>query len=345
MDHHAEAVADTPELHGEVAPERAPAPGRFRMTPGMRYMAAGAFCFSLMSLLVKLAGARLPTQEVVMTRAIVTMILSIAALRHARVPPWGTQRGLLTLRGVFGFLALSCFYHSLTHLPIADATVIQYTNPVYAGLLAVPLLGERLRRREVLSVFFSMVGVLLVMRPAFLFGGSAHELPPVTVIIGLAGAMCSAAAYITVRKLGRTEHPAVIISYFSVISVIASVPVALPGWIWPTATEWLVLLGIGVTTQMGQTCLTHGLRMERAGTATATAYLQIVFAALWGVLFFSEVPDAGTLLGAAVIVGSTLALAQRGKPAGPTTIDAADQLATDDDKDLDRNEMRGATSG
>lgn len=334
MDRDAQAVADTPELHGEVAPERAPStvPGRFHMTPGMRYMAAGAFCFSLMSLLVKLAGSRLPSQEVVMARAIVTMILSIALLRRARVSPWGNQRGLLTLRGVFGFLALSCFYHSLTHLPIADATVIQYTNPVYAGLLAVPLLGERLRRREVLSVLASMAGVLLVMRPAFLFGGSAHALPPVTVMIGLLGAMCSAAAYITVRKLGRTEHPAVIISYFSVISVIASVPVALPGWIWPTGKEWLVMIGIGVTTQLGQTYLTHGLRMERAGTATATAYLQIVFAALWGVLFFSEVPDAGTLLGAAVIVGSTLALAPRGKPAGHTTVDAADQLATGDGK-------------
>lgn len=351
IDRDAVAVADTPELNGEVAPERATsaAAGRIRMTPGMRYMAAGAFCFSLMSLLVKVAGSRLPSQEVVMARAIVTMLLSIAALRHARVSPWGTQRGLLTFRGVFGFVALSCFYHSLTHLPIADATVIQYTNPVFAGLLAVPFLGERLRRREVLSVLFSMVGVLLVMRPAFLFGGSAHELPPVTVVIGLVGAVCSAAAYITVRKLGKTEHPAVIISYFSVISIIASVPVALPGWIWPTGTEWLVLIGIGVTTQLGQTYLTHGLRMERAGTATATAYLQIVFAALWGVLFFAEVPDAGTLLGTAVIVGSTLALAPRGKPADPASADIADPASIDphlmdNGKPLDDNDLRRPTS-
>jgi drug/metabolite transporter (DMT)-like permease len=286
-----------------------------RFTPGMRSMAMGAFAFSLMSLLVKVAGQRLPSEQVVMVRAVVTMTLSAWAVYRARVPAWGTKRGLLALRGVFGFLALSCFYHSLTHLPIADATVIQYTNPVYAGLLAVPLLGERLRRREVLSVLASMFGVLLVMRPAVLFGGSAHALPPVTVMIGLAGALCSAAAYVTVRKLGATEHPAVIISYFSVISVIASIPFAARGWIWPTGREWLVLVGIGVATQVGQMSITHGLRMERTGTATATAYLQIVFAALWGVLFFREVPDAGTLFGTLVIVGSTLALAGRPRPA------------------------------
>jgi drug/metabolite transporter (DMT)-like permease len=268
-----ETVAATPELGGEVAgievQQGQPALGP-RFSQGMRYMAAGAFSFSIMSLLVKTAGQRLPSQEVVMVRAIVTLVLSAWAVRHARVPWWGSRdkRGLLILRGVVGFLALSCFYHSIVNLPLADATVIQYTNPVFAGLLAVPLLGERLRRREVLSVLVSLVGVALVMRPSFLFGQAA-ALDPVTVGIGLAGAVFSA-------------------------------PV-----------EWLVMLGIGISTHLGQLYITHGLRMERAGRATATGYLQIVFAAIWGILFFAELPDWGTFLGAGLIVGSTLALARR----------------------------------
>lgn len=311
----AEAVAATPELEGEIAPAMAPAGSRWKLTPGMRYMVAGAFFFSIMSLLVKIAGQRLSSQEVVLARSVVTLSLSAWAVRRAGVSPWGHQRGKLVFRGVAGFLALSCFYHTITHLPLADATVIQYTNPVYAGLLAVPLLGERLRRREVLSVLGSLVGVVLVTRPTFLFGGSAHALPPLTVAIGLLGAMCSAAAYITVRKLGATEHPAVIVAYFSFISMVASMPFAAMGAVWPTPLEWLVLLGVGVSTQLGQIAITHGLRMERAGTATATAYLQIVFAATLGVLFFGEIPDAGTLFGAAMIVGSTLALARRAPPA------------------------------
>lgn len=309
------AVGATPELEGELPPARPrglralPA----RLTPGMRYMAAGAFFFSLMSLLVKTAGQRLPSQEIVAARAIVTFALSAFVVWRAGVSPWGTpgRRGLLTFRGLTGFLALSCFYHSLTHLPLADATVIQYTNPVYTGLLAVPLLGERLRRREVLSVAVSLAGVLFVTRPSFLFGGSAHALNPVTVAIGLLGALCSAAAYVTVRRLGSTEHPATIVFYFSAVSVVGSIPVALPGAILPRGTEWLVLIGIGVATQLGQMSITHGLRLERAGTATATAYLQIVFAALWGALFFAELPDWGTIAGTVLIVGSTLALAPK----------------------------------
>jgi drug/metabolite transporter (DMT)-like permease len=316
-----EAVAATPELGGEVAGIEvkggAPAGGP-RFPLGMRYMALGALSFSVMSLLVKVGGQRLPPQEMVMVRAVITLILSTWAVRAARVSPWGTpgRRGLLSLRGIVGFLALSCFYHSIVNLPLADATVIQYTNPVFAGLLAVPFLGERLRRREVMSVLVSMAGVALVMRPSFLFGHGA-ALDPRTVGIGLMGAMFSATAYVTVRKLGATEHPAVIVFYFSLISVFAALPTALPGALWPTPAEWLVLVGIGVSTQLGQMAITNGLRLERAGRATATAYLQIVFAALWGILFFAELPDWGTVFGAALIVGSTLALARRGgaKPA------------------------------
>lgn len=314
--HDADAVEATPELEGGIAPvhsDQPSAPARW-LTPGMRYMAAGAFFFSVMSLLVKHAGKDLPSQELVLARSIVTAVLSGWAVYHARVSPWGTQRGMLVFRGVAGFLALSCFYYTLTSLPIADATVIQYTNPVYAGLLAVPLLGEKLRRREVLSVLASIVGVLLVTQPSFLFGGSPHALPVTAVMIGLAGAMCSAAAYITVRKLGATEHPAVIVGYFSLVSIIGSIPLALPHWIWPTPMQWLVVLAIGVSTQLGQIAITHGLRLERAGTATATAYLQIVFAALWGVLFFAEIPDLGTIIGSVVIIVSTLALASRRRP-------------------------------
>ncbi len=313
-----DAVAAAPELGGEAAgiPARAGEPyGGSRCPLGLRYMAAAALSFSVMSLLVKVAGQRLPSQQVVMVRAVITLGLSMWAVRRAGVSPWGTRarRPLLLVRGTLGFLALTCFYHSIVHLPLADATVIQYTNPVFAGLLAVPVLGERLRRREAASVLVSMAGVALVMRPSFLFGHGA-ALDPTTVGIGLVGAVFTAIVYVAVRKLGTTEHAAVIVFYFSLVSVVLAVPTALPDAVWPTPGEWLVLLGVGVATQLGQISITHGLRLERAGRATATAYLQIVFAALWGVVFFAEVPDWATFLGAALIVGSTVALARRPAP-------------------------------
>lgn len=280
--------------------------------PGIRYMAAGAFFFSLMSLLVKSAGQRLPAQEVVFVRAVVTLGLGYWGVRRAGVPLWGHNRPLLIARGVIGYLALSSFYFAIIHLPLADATVIQYTNPVFTTLLAVKILGERLQLREVLAVVVSMLGVVLVMRPAFLFGAEfSGALDPFAVGIGLIGAVASAAAYVTVRRLRATEHPIVIVFYFALAATVLSFPVAASRVVWPTPLEWLVLLGVGVTTHLGQLSITRGLHLERAGRATGVGYLQIVFAAMWGAVFFAEYLDIGTIAGAALIVASTLALARR----------------------------------
>ncbi len=273
-------------------------------------MALAAFWFSLMSLLVKLAGQRLGTQQIVLVRALVTLLLSYVLLRRAGIEMWGRHRKLLLLRGLLGFVALSCFYFGVIHLPLADATVIQYTNPVFTALLAAWLLREHLGPREAALVLLSLAGVVMIARPSFLFGERVTELNPVVVGVALAGAIFSAGAYVTVRRLGALEEPLVIVFYFPLVTVPLSLPLAAVGWRWPTPWEWGVLLGVGMATQIGQVYLTKGLQLEPAGRATAVGYLQIVFAALWGALFFAEYPDGWSVTGALLIVASTLALAR-----------------------------------
>jgi drug/metabolite transporter (DMT)-like permease len=270
-------------------------------------MVVGITSFSLMSVLVKLAGARLPSQEIVLARAILTLIFSIAMLRAAGIMPWGDNRRLLLLRGLLGFTGLSCFYYSLVHLPLAEATLIQSTNPVFAALLAPWLLREALRRRELVCIAVSLAGVLLVTQPQFITG-TPSTLAPLAVTIAVMGSLASGLTYVLVRHLGASEDPLVIVFYFALVSSVGSIPFAIPGFVVPNGTELLLLLGIGITTQIGQVCITHGLRLERAGKATAIGYLQVVLAVVWGVLFFHERPNALSLLGAVLIVGSTLAL-------------------------------------
>jgi drug/metabolite transporter (DMT)-like permease len=279
---------------------------------GLRYMAAGAFFFSLMSLLVKLAGQRLPTQEIVLARSLVMVLIAGAALRARGISFAGTpgRRRFLVLRGVFGYGALSCFYYALVHLPLADATVLQYTNPAWAAVFAIFVLGERMRGREVASLGLSLVGVLLVARPTFLFG-TASALDPVAVAVGLSGAVCSASAYVVVRMLGG-EHYLVVIFYFAVVSSIASAPAALLHGVLPTPPEALLLLGVGATTHMGQVFITKGLYLERTGRATATGLIQIVFAATWGVLVFATMPDPLAMVGAGLVIAGVLLLARFG---------------------------------
>lgn len=286
---------------------------RGRFPPGIRYMAGAAFLFSLMSLFVKVAGQRLPTAEMVLARGFVILGITTLLLRRAGTSPWGRRRGLLLLRGLFGFMAVGCFYFAISHIPLADATVIQYTNPVWTALLAAAFLGESLRPVEIVGTAASLAGVLLVARPSFLFGAESARLDPVVTGIALAGAILSASAYVTVRKLGESEDPLVIVFYFALVSTVGAAPItAFSHAVWPSAGEWLALLGVGLTAQGAQILMTHGLRRERAGRAMAVGYLQIVFAATWGALFFAEIPDVWSFAGAAMVVGGTWAAGRRG---------------------------------
>ncbi len=282
-------------------------------------MAAGAFFFAVMSVFVKLAGETIPTMEVVLARSLVVLAICWIMLRREGISAWSRRRPLLLLRGGLGFVALTSFYYGVIHLPLADATVIQYTNPVFTAVLAALLIGEGLRRREVALTLVSLGGVVVMVRPAFLFGEGVSALPVVPAAVALTGAVFSAAAYVTVRFLGRDEHPLVIVYWFALISTVASAPFMLHRFVMPTGWEWAILLGVGVSTHLGQLFLTMGLREERAGRAMAVAYLQIVFAALWGFAVFAEVPDRWTLAGAAVIVGATWLVARSGgRPAAPS---------------------------
>ena len=294
---------------------------RVSVPRGLRYMAVGAFFFSVMSLLVKLAGRRLPSQELVLARSAVMLMLSWIGLRRADVRWTGAnQRVLLLLRGTFGFAALSCFYYSIVRLPLGDANAIQYTSPPLTALLAGLVLGERLRWHEATAVAGSLAGVMLIARPSFIFGTPA-ALPLAVVGIALLGAFMSASAYVTVRRL-EAQNPLVIIFYFSLVGVVGSIPAVWSRLLWPTPLEWLLLLAIGATTQVAQLYLTRGLQLERAGRATAVSYLQVIFAAILGMIFFSERPDLLSIAGFGLVVAGTLIVA-RSDPSGRAIAGAA----------------------
>ncbi len=278
-------------------------------------MALAAFFFSLMSLLVRVAGERLPSQQIVLARAFVSLVLSWMMLRRAGIEPWGNNRKLLFLRGLFGFGALSCFYWSLTHLPLAEATVFQYSNPVFTAVLAALLIGERMHGLDVLALAGCVLGVVLVARPAFLFGELVEPVPVLPVTIALLGALLSAGAYVIVRHLGASENPLVVVLWFPLIATPLSIPPVVTRWVWPTAWEWLALLGVGVTTQIAQVLMTRGLQLEPAGRATAMSYLQIVFASAWGMLLLGEHPAPFTWTGALIIGACVVLIAVRpGQP-------------------------------
>ncbi len=285
------------------------------MQRGAMMMVLSALAFSAMTALVKLAGERLPSQELVVARAIVSLVLSWSLLRSARVSPWGEDRRWLWLRGLLGFAGLSCVYGAVTHLPLAEATVLQYLHPPITALLAGVFLKETVSPRVALATVASLTGVVCVAKPAFVFGSAAASLDPFWVAVAIGGAAFSAGAYVVVRKLSRQgEDPLVIVFYFPLVTLPAALPTMWPDFVMPRGSEWLLLLGIGIATQIGQVSLTRGLAVLPAAHGTALSYLQVVFAAVLGALVFGERPDGWSIVGGALVIGSAFWLARAPSP-------------------------------
>jgi drug/metabolite transporter (DMT)-like permease len=281
---------------------------------GFLYMVESALAFTVMGVFAKLAGQRLPVAEIVFARGVVSLALCVLALRRAGVSPWGVQRRRLVVRGLIGASGLGCLFYALRSLPLADATVIQYLHPVFTAVLAAFVLRERAGAGILLSLALGVAGVLLVARPAFLFGAaSAADLPPLALLAALGGAFFSACAYVAVRHLSATEHPLVIVFYFALVASCASLPFAIRAGVAPQGWEWALLAGVGVSAQLGQVALTHGLRLEPATRATALSYLQVVFAAIAGAVVFGDRPGLWTAAGALLILAGSLVVIRDGR--------------------------------
>lgn len=285
---------------GRPATERSP-------TTGLASMVGAAFFFSVMTLFIKLAGRRLPSQEIVLVKSAVTLVYSYLAVRWAGVSLWGEQHGKLVLRGIFGFGAMICFYLALTKLPLADTTAIFFSNPVLTALFAAAVLGEELGPREIVGTLLSFGGILMIARPSFLFG-TGDGLNLVYVGVAVLGAVFAAAGYAAVRDLRTSEHTTVVVFYLPLIATIGSIPsIGIVDMKWPTPYEWALLIGgVALTGQVALVLLTEGLNRARTGQAMPVTYLQIVFAAVWGVLFFGEVPDVYTITGALLVAAGAL---------------------------------------
>ena len=269
-------------------------------------MALSAFFFALMAAGAKLLGGRVPPQEVILVRGVLNALFMLCLLRR-RGLSWRPRRpGLLVLRGALGHFALSCYFWSVARQPLATAVLLQQVHPVFTAVLAAWFLSEKPGKRFVPAFLLAASGVaLLVPRSAPGAGHVSASLAP--LVVGLLGALLSAAAYVTVRDASRTEHEETIVLWFPLTSIpLATVGTLVEGPAAPTPVEWGWLVFIAAAGQLGQLFLTRGLARVPAGRATLANPLTVVFGALLGWVAFAEPIGIATLAGGAAIVAAVL---------------------------------------
>ena len=283
---------------------------------GPRFMLISALGFALMSALVKEAGQLgIPLLQIIFVRAVISVALSLADINRAGVHPLGDRRVLLFGRGLSGFLALTGVFYALLHLSMAQATILQYLHPVFTALLAFLFLAERPTAATLACITLSLLGLVCMVMPYWESEANAPaSLWP--VMAGLGGALGSGIAYTLVRKLVATEHPSVIVLYFPLVCVPGTLLLGGADFVWPTATGWWVLLGVGCFTQIGQLALTKAMQCDTASRVTSLSYVQIIFAAVLGWWVFGEMLTQATLLGGGLILlGAVVSAWMQPRPA------------------------------
>ena len=273
-------------------------------------MLVSAAAFAVMGAFVK-AAADTPFLVKVIFRNLLTLAIAGAvAVRSGRslLGQWRHQPQLVA-RSLFGIGGVTCFFYAIDHLILADATMLANLSPFFVATFAALFLRERPANAVVVGMVIAFTGSLFVVKPRF-------DLSIVPALVGLASAVFAGLAYTTLRSLRSKEAPETIIFHFSLVTVVGLLPVAAADLRVPHGLEVVWLLGIGVAAAVGQFGVTLAYRQAPAAEVAVYSYSMILVAALLGFIFWSEVPDALSVLGGSLIFagGVTAYLSERRRP-------------------------------
>ena len=264
-----------------------------------------SFFFSLMTVCVKKIDNRIPIYELVFFRSLLSLLITSLIINKKNLNPWGKNKPLLILRGILGTIALVCIFYAIKNMPLNISTVIQYTYPIFISIFAGVLINEKITKNLIIASLTGWLGILIILNP-YQLSSLNIELDKFTVLIAFLGAISTALAYITVKKLSLTEDIFIIIKYFPLISVITLSPIVFFNWVTPNINDLIWIIGIGMFTQAGQTFLTIGLKKLPTSEAARINYLQVLFGSLWGILFFNELININFIFGAVLVLLGTI---------------------------------------
>mgnify|MGYP001819108041 CR=1 FL=1 len=237
--------------------------------------------------------------QIVFFRSVSSLFFTFGFLLKNNIPLLGNNRKLLVLRGLVGVTSMTLFFMSTKYLPIGTAVSLRYMAPIFAAIFAVFLLKENIKLQQWFFFFMAFAGVLVLK-------GLDTQLSGYGLFLVFVSAIFSGLVYIVISKIGRGDHPVVIVNYFMVISTIVGGVLSINNWINPVGIEWFMLLGLGVFGYFGQVYMTKAFQIAATNQVAPLKYLEVIFTVLFGVFIFSEVYTLWSLLGIALIIGGLI---------------------------------------
>ena len=263
---------------------------------GILFITISSFCLALMSMLVKKLG-HLPIMEIMFFQNLPAMVIMPIILMKMRIPIFGNNKPFLLINGFISLFAQLTKYYTYTVMLLADATIIHRLSPFIVFFLSGIFLKEKLYFRRIPILLLAFLGGLLVIKPGF-----QNELFP--YLVALIAAVFISFSHINMRYLRLSDHYLVITNTISYISGIGSFIILFlqNNYQPPDLLEFLLLISIGLVAIIAWTTLIKAFQLAEANVLSLYTYSQIVFASIFGLIFFQEFPDYLSIIGGILII-------------------------------------------
>lgn len=272
---------------------------------GALWLVSGGFIFTSNSAMIRLLSAEVEGVQTAFFRAFFSVLLLSPMIVLGRVRPWRSKRIVGHFwRTFMGTVSMVLGFYALSLLPLADATALAFSQPLFSVVLAAVVLHEKVRWRRWTATIVGFIGVLVMARP-----GSGSLQPG--AVIALLNAFSVAISVLLVRRLSDSEAPLMILTQFAIFSTLLLAGPAIWLWRWPTAFGWVLAVGISITATLGQYFWVQAFKGGEMSAVAPFDYLRLPFAVLVGWLIWGDMPVIWTYVGAAIVIASALYIAYR----------------------------------
>ncbi len=264
----------------------------------IKFMLISTLAFACMNVLVRYL-VNINPHQIVFFRSAGSLFFTFGFLLKNKIPILGNKRKLLVLRGLVGASSMTLFFMSIKYLPVGTAVSLRYIAPIFATIFAILFFKQKVAPIRWVFFIMSFLGVLILK-------GFDTQVDSYGLLLVLIASVFSGLVYVIIGKIGRDDHPVVIVNYFMVIATLTGGILSIGNWVKPVGIEWVFLLSLGVVGYIGQLFMTKAFQMASTSHVAPLKYIEVVFTVLFGLMLFGEVYTFWSLLGIALIIGGLI---------------------------------------
>lgn len=257
-------------------------------------MILSAMTFAVMNMIIRYVN-HLPMFELVFFRSVGSATITMLLIQKAKLPILGTNKKLLISRAIFGVSSMAFFYKAIQLMPVGTAVSLRYLSPIFASVIALYFLKEKIKPVQWLFFIAAFCGVALIK-------GFDTRISLYGLIVILAAALLSSLVYTTIRKIGDREHPLIIVNYFMVFATLVGAVGCLFSWTTPKGIEWILLLSLGILGYAAQIWMTKSLQSAETNLITPVKYSEAIFTLIAGWIVFGEDQNLYSMLGILLVI-------------------------------------------